>query len=112
MVTALDEKASASFRQHLPDLSSPRFTTAKEQDAYSYADAFNSKQNPPWLYNLTSAWQRLYTEPYKGVTTDGKNPSRAATFSLVLMLVPQETSYRICFRFRMKESQSIALSTL
>lgn len=71
MVTALDEKASASFRQHLPDLSSPRFTTAKKQDAYSYADAFNAKQNPLWLYNLTRAWQRLYEEPYKGVTADG-----------------------------------------
>ena len=67
MVTALDEKASASFRQHLPDLSSPRLTTAKEQDAYSYADAFSAEQNPPWLYNLTRAWQRLYEEPYKGV---------------------------------------------
>ncbi|OCL03721.1 hypothetical protein AOQ84DRAFT_325487 [Glonium stellatum] len=71
MVTTLREKAEAGFRQHLPDLSSPRFTTAKQQDAYSYADAFNTKQNPPWLYSLTKAWQKLYEEPYKGVTSDG-----------------------------------------
>lgn len=50
MVTALDEKVSTSFRQHLPYLSSPRFTTVKRQDAYSYADAFNTKQNPLRLH--------------------------------------------------------------
>lgn len=70
------EKASAGFRQHLPDLSSPRFTVAKEQDAYSYAETFNTKKNPPWLYNLTQAWQQLYKEPYVGVTSDGEKRVR------------------------------------
>ncbi|KAF2759578.1 hypothetical protein EJ05DRAFT_462975 [Pseudovirgaria hyperparasitica] len=63
---------SAGFRQHLPDLTNPRFQIAKEQDADSYAEAFISKQNPPWLYKLTQAWQRLYEEPYKGITSDGQ----------------------------------------
>lgn len=61
----------AVFRKYLPDLSQPRFVTAKDQDAYSYAETFNSKQLPPWLYNLTQTWQKLLEEPYKGVTADG-----------------------------------------
>jgi hypothetical protein len=69
--TTTFEKASTGFRQHLPDLNSPRFTIAKDQDAYSYAETFTTKQHPPWLYNLTRAWQQLYEEPYKGITTDG-----------------------------------------
>jgi hypothetical protein len=66
------QTASAAFRQHLPDLSSPRFTVARGQDAYSYAETFTTKKHPPWLYELTRAWQQLYEEPYVGVTTDGQ----------------------------------------
>ncbi|KAL1867228.1 hypothetical protein Plec18167_008769 [Paecilomyces lecythidis] len=65
------EKASAAFRKHLPDLSTPRFQEAKQQDAYSYAEAFQKNHVPPWLYNLTKAWEKLYAQPYKGVTSDG-----------------------------------------
>ncbi|GAD97986.1 hypothetical protein MYCGRDRAFT_37101 [Paecilomyces variotii No. 5] len=65
------EKASAAFRKHLPDLNTPRFQEAKQQDVYSYAEAFQKNHVPPWLYNLTKAWERLYAEPYKGVTSDG-----------------------------------------
>lgn len=65
------EKASAAFRKHLPDLNTPRFQEAKQQDAYSYAEAFQKNHVPPWLYNLTKAWEKLYEEPYKGVTSDG-----------------------------------------
>ena len=61
----------AVFRRYLPDLNQPRFITARDQDAYSYAATFNSKRLPPWLYDLTQTWQKLYEEPYKGVTTDG-----------------------------------------
>jgi hypothetical protein len=66
------ERASAAFRKHLPDLKSPRFTTAREQDAYEYSDAFQTNHQPPWLYRLTQAWQGLYKEPFKGLTTDGR----------------------------------------
>jgi hypothetical protein len=72
MTAATFEKASAEFRQHLPDLSTPRFTTAKEQDAYQYSEAFQTKKQPPWIYNLTQVWKTLYQEPFKGVTADGK----------------------------------------
>jgi hypothetical protein len=65
-------QSSAEYRQYLPDLNSPRFTTAREQTAYEYADAFKSQQNPPWLYSLTQTWEKLYQEPYNGVTADGK----------------------------------------
>lgn len=72
--TSAFERASAEYRKHLPDLTSPRFTTAKEQDPYSYCETFNTKQHPPWLYNLTQAWKELHCEPFKGVTADGNNP--------------------------------------
>lgn len=66
------EQASAEFRQFLPDLSSPRFTTAKEQDCYTYAEHFQQTKFPPWIYGLTKAWEKLYEEPFKGVTSDGE----------------------------------------
>lgn len=65
------EKASSAFRQHFHDLSSPRFTTAAKQDVYEYANFFQDNHAPPWLYELTQAWAKLYDEPFKGVTTDG-----------------------------------------
>ncbi|KAF2196372.1 hypothetical protein GQ43DRAFT_260916 [Delitschia confertaspora ATCC 74209] len=63
--------ASAAFRQHIPDLTIPRFTTAKEHDVYQYANHFKTNHAPPWLFELTQAWEKLYNEPYKGLTTDG-----------------------------------------
>lgn len=69
--TSTYKKAAAEFRQHLPDLKSPRFTTAAQQSCYEYVDTFRKEQNPPWLYRLTEAWAKLYSEPYTGVTTDG-----------------------------------------
>ncbi len=75
------EKASAAFRRHLPDLSSPRFTEAKSQDAYSYAETFATERQPPWLYALTRVWQQLYEEPYVGVTTDGWKAIKSITLT-------------------------------
>ena len=66
------QKASAAFRAHVPDLQTPRFQTAKQQSPYEYVDYFNENHAPPWLWNLTQAWKKLYAEPYKGVTTDGE----------------------------------------
>jgi hypothetical protein len=65
----------ATFRQHIPDLETPRFTTASQQDPYEYSAFFNENHAPPWLYSLTQTWQQLYEEPFKGVTTDGIIPS-------------------------------------
>ncbi|KAK9379259.1 uncharacterized protein V2V93DRAFT_374379 [Kockiozyma suomiensis] len=61
-----------SFRQYLPDLSIPRFTIMKEQDAHEYATAFKTGAQPPWLHALYVHWMKLFAEPFKGVTTDGK----------------------------------------
>lgn len=66
------ESASAAFRAHLPDLSTPRFTIAGKQDVYEYAKFFQDNHAPPWLFKLTEAWVNLYQEPFKGVTNDGK----------------------------------------
>lgn len=65
------KEASEAFRAHIPDLTAPRFTTAAKQNVYEYAQFFRDHHAPPWLYNLTVAWEKLYAEPYKGVTVDG-----------------------------------------
>lgn len=65
------EEASAGFRAHLPDLSSPRFTSAAKQNIYEYAKCMQDNRAPPWLYDLTKVWEKLLEEPYKGVTNDG-----------------------------------------
>ncbi|KAI1338669.1 hypothetical protein F5Y15DRAFT_416892 [Xylariaceae sp. FL0016] len=61
----------ADFRQFLPDLSTPRFTTIAQNDAYGHAKELKEKQGPPWLYGLYVHWRKLFEEPYKGVTSDG-----------------------------------------
>ena len=71
------DRSVAGFRQHMPDLSSPRFQIAKEQDPYEYFDSFEKNHHPPWLYNLTKTWEKLLDEPYKGVTTNGSWASRS-----------------------------------
>lgn len=65
------DEASAGFRAHLPDLSSPRFTSAANQNIYEYSKCMQDNRAPPWLYDLTKVWEKLLEEPYKGVTNDG-----------------------------------------
>lgn len=65
------DQASAGFRAHLPDLSSPRFTSAAKQSVYEYSKCMQDRRAPPWLYDLTKVWETLLEEPYKGVTNDG-----------------------------------------
>ncbi|TID06869.1 hypothetical protein CH35J_001037 [Colletotrichum higginsianum] len=59
------------YRQHLPDTSTPRFTTMRSQDAHEYAKVFKEGGNPPWLHALYLHWRNLFKEPYTGITTDG-----------------------------------------
>jgi hypothetical protein len=66
------DEASVAFRQHLHDLSTPRFTTAAKQTVYEYAKDMQDNRRPPWLYDLTKVWEKLLAEPYTGVTNDGK----------------------------------------
>jgi hypothetical protein len=65
------DQASAGFRAHLPDLSSPRFTSAAKQNIYEYVECMQDNRAPPWLYDLTKVWEKLLEEPYRGVTNDG-----------------------------------------
>ncbi|KAF2191546.1 hypothetical protein K469DRAFT_373683 [Zopfia rhizophila CBS 207.26] len=65
------QSAASAFRAHIPNLTTPRFTTAAKQDVYQYAEYFRVNHAPPWLFDLTEAWAKLYEEPFKGVTTDG-----------------------------------------
>jgi hypothetical protein len=69
--TNSSEKSGSIFRQHMPDLSSPRFQIAKQQTPYEYFESFEKNHQPPWLYNLTKAWEQLLEDPYKGLTADG-----------------------------------------
>ncbi|XEV00935.1 hypothetical protein FSHL1_006222 [Fusarium sambucinum] len=61
----------AAYRKFLPDLSIPRFTTMKKQNAHEYAEAFKTGGNPPWLHGLYKHWMGLLEDPFKGVTSDG-----------------------------------------
>ncbi|KAL1898465.1 hypothetical protein Sste5346_003368 [Sporothrix stenoceras] len=63
---------ASPFRQYLPDLALPRFTTMKAQDAHEYAKAFMEGGRPPWIHGLWKHWLSLFAEPFKGVTSDGK----------------------------------------
>lgn len=65
----------SEYRQYLPDLSLPRFTTMKTQDAHVYANAFKESGKPPWVHALYHFWLDLHKEPFKGVTSDGKSPT-------------------------------------
>lgn len=60
------------FRQFLPDLSTSRFTSMQRQNAHEYADEFKQKSNPPWLHGLYLHWRRLFQQPFKGITNDGR----------------------------------------
>ncbi|RSL76720.1 hypothetical protein CEP51_009710 [Fusarium floridanum] len=64
-------KDARSFRDHLPDLTIPRFTTMQKQDVYEYAEEFKENKQPPWLHALYCHWLELFKEPFKGVTNDG-----------------------------------------
>lgn len=69
---AVPSSLDTEFRRYLPDLSIPRFTTMQKQDAHEYVDAFKSMGQPPWLHALYLHWRKLYEEPYRGITNDGK----------------------------------------
>ncbi|KJY01667.1 hypothetical protein TI39_contig283g00009 [Zymoseptoria brevis] len=71
MLEMKDQELASAFRSHLPDLTSPRFTTSAKQSPYEYTEAFQQNHAPPWLYNLTETWKELLKEPFKGVTVDG-----------------------------------------
>ncbi|KAL2008161.1 hypothetical protein VTN00DRAFT_8143 [Thermoascus crustaceus] len=71
-MTSKSASPSGEFRQYLPDLSTPRFTTMCRQNAREYAHDFLTKHNPPWLYGLYLHWRKLFKEPFRGVTSDGK----------------------------------------
>lgn len=69
--TTVNEGGDGEYRQYLPNLSIPRFTTMQKQDAHEYAKAFVEGGNPPWLHALYLHWRKLLQEPFKGVTNDG-----------------------------------------
>jgi hypothetical protein len=66
-----DDRDAATYRQFLPVLTTPRFTTMKKQNAHEYAEAFKHQGNPPWLHGLYKHWISLLEEPFKGITNNG-----------------------------------------
>ncbi|GAP91514.1 putative holliday junction ATP-dependent DNA helicase [Rosellinia necatrix] len=72
MATPADQDPpQGEFRQYLPDLTTPRFTTIAQNDAYGHAKELTDKHQPPWLYGLYTHWRKLLEEPFKGITNDG-----------------------------------------
>ncbi|KAJ9610112.1 hypothetical protein H2204_015466 [Knufia peltigerae] len=66
-----DSNKSSAYRRYLPDLSIPRFTTMKTENAHVYAQRFKESGVPPWIHSLWLHWQKLLSEPFRGVTNDG-----------------------------------------
>lgn len=77
----------SAYRQYLPDLSIPRFTTMRQQNAREYADAFKKSGQPPWLHGLYLHWRELYEESFHGITNDGAT-FYLSLFNLTLTNVP------------------------
>lgn len=67
------EQPTGEYRQYLPDLNLKRFQVMCTQDAHEYAHDFKTLKQPPWLHALYMHWLELLQEPFKGVTTDGRN---------------------------------------
>ncbi|KAF4980862.1 hypothetical protein FZEAL_3236 [Fusarium zealandicum] len=63
------------FRQHLPDLGIPRFTTMQKQDAHEYANDFKKNGQPPWLHALYLHWLQLHKEPQTNITPGHVRPN-------------------------------------
>lgn len=74
------------YRQYLPDLSTPRFTTMAIKDAHVYADDFKKGGQPPWIHALFLHWRELLKAPFKGVTTDGQYQFLQRRVTLILTL--------------------------
>ncbi|KAK3310389.1 uncharacterized protein B0T15DRAFT_407436 [Chaetomium strumarium] len=72
MASSEDQHSGGAYRKHLPDLSIPRFTEMQKQDAHEYAKAFKESGVPPWLHGLYLHWRKLFQEPFRGVTNDGR----------------------------------------
>lgn len=66
-----DYISTSKYRNHLPDLTAPRFVAIQKQDAWEYAKEFQETKRPPWLHSLWQHWLELLEEPFKGVTSDG-----------------------------------------
>lgn len=65
--------SSSQYRQYLPDLNLERYQVMSTQDAHEYARDFKTLKQPPWLHALYTHWLELLEEPFKGITTDGRN---------------------------------------
>lgn len=75
------EKPTGEYRQYLPNLNQKRFQVMCTQDAHEYAHDFKTLKQPPWLHALYMHWLELLQEPFKGVTTDGRDNSLASDVS-------------------------------
>jgi hypothetical protein len=62
-------KQSKDFRPFIPTLEYPRVAAFQGRDAYQHGDAGLANPIPQAL--LFSPWDKLYREPFKGITTNG-----------------------------------------
>lgn len=61
--------SSPDFRDHLLHPDSPRVLSARGLDPRTYAEPILAT---PRAQALNAGWQRLYAEPFRGVTADGR----------------------------------------
>ena len=62
-------KKSKDYRPYIPTLEYPRVAAFQGRDAYTHGDA--GLANPIPVELLFKPWEKLYREPFRGITTDG-----------------------------------------
>ena len=58
----------SDYRDFLIPADSPRLTEARGRDPWTYAKPIRATERAQGLIDL---WQKLYREPFRGITTDG-----------------------------------------
>lgn len=72
-----------AFRQYVPDLKDPKWTGLAQRSALSHAQHLFDTVS--LVRELDREWRRLYSEPFKGITTDGKTFMRPRTTWYLLL---------------------------
>ena len=71
-----------NFRQHLPDLYSPRFKHTRTRNTFKHVK--NLFAEVPSVRELDALWRSLYNEPFRGATTDSKLADNPKLSSIML----------------------------
>ena len=105
--SAAVEQPASGFRAYLHDVDDPVVAQYRGQ---RYDDYSAQRTAPSFVQDLLGAWERLYTEPFRGVTADGQvrpglwarprgngDPAPRRAASEVLGLLDADERRRYCY---------------